>query len=233
MGSLHHSRYVKIHHSCRYHLGRNDTSENRNLETVSLASIYKQHFSCEVNSRNLCLLLQTYMHRSDINLAREINATNGKPLFGATRTLKVPVLNMTGDRSPHVDATVAFNGRLQPNKCTWMKIQDCAMVLEEQPGKVAEAVKLFVQGLGYIFKPKKSQSATSTPMRTARSAQAQAQVGSESTVTSPEAEVATEEMVKTANDVIRGLEALTATTTAAEDGISNKNANEPIEVNLM
>ena len=173
------------------------------------------------------------MHRSDINLAREINATNGKPLFGATRTLKVPVLNMTGDRSPHVDATVAFNGRLQPNKCTWMKIQDCAMVLEEQPGKVAEAVKLFVQGLGYIFKPKKSQSATSTPMRTARSAQAQAQVGSESTVTSPEAEVATEEMVKTANDVIRGLEALTATTTAAEDGMSNKNANEPIEVNLM
>ena len=31
--------------------------------------------------------------------------------------------NMTGDQSPHVDATVVFNGRLQPNRCTWMKFQ--------------------------------------------------------------------------------------------------------------
>ena len=43
---------------------------------------------------------------------------------------------MTGDQSPHVDATVVFNGRLQPNKCTWMKFQDSAMILEEQPAKV-------------------------------------------------------------------------------------------------
>jgi dienelactone hydrolase len=57
-----------------------------------------------------------------LNLAREI-AANGKELLGATRALKSPVLNMTGDHSPHVDATVAFNGRLQPNRCTWMKIQ--------------------------------------------------------------------------------------------------------------
>ncbi len=52
---------------------------------------------------------------------------------------------MTGDRSPHVDATVAFNGRLQPDSCQWMKIQDAAMIIEEQPGKVAEALKLFLQ----------------------------------------------------------------------------------------
>ena len=107
------------------------------------------------------------MQRSDLNLAREI-APNGKVLYGASsRALKSPVLNMTGDHSPHVEATVAFNGRLQPNKTTWMKIQvlyrrsdlifffiftlfqDAAMILEEQPSKVAEAVKLFLQGLGY------------------------------------------------------------------------------------
>ena len=57
-----------------------------------------------------------------MNLAREI-APNGKALYGASRALKSPVLNMTGDHSPHVEATVAFNGRLQPNKTTWMKIQ--------------------------------------------------------------------------------------------------------------
>ena len=44
-------------------------------------------------------------------------------LGASVRALKTPVLNMTGDHSPHVEATVAFNGRLQPNKCTWMKIQ--------------------------------------------------------------------------------------------------------------
>merc|ERR1712226_1754033 len=96
----------------------------------------------------------------------------GKPMFGSTRTLKMPVINMTGDQSPHVDATVVFNGRLQPNRCTWMKIQDAAMILEEQPAKVGEAVKLFLQGLGYtlrrvgqasINRSQRSSSVTSTP----------------------------------------------------------------------
>jgi len=134
-----------------YHLGRPD-AEGRGIDAISVASIYKQYFISGgnegPNGKNLALLLQSYVQRSDLNLAREI-APNGKELLGATRALKTPVLNMTGDHSPHVDATVAFNGRLQPNKCTWMKIQDSAMILEEQPAKVAEAVKLFLQGLGY------------------------------------------------------------------------------------
>ena len=125
-------------------------------------------WSCDVNARNLSLLLGAYMARSDLNLSREV-ATNGKPMFGSTRTLKMPVLNMTGDHSPHTEATVAFNGRLQPNKCTWMKIQDSAMILEEQPGKVAEAVKLFLQGLGYVLRPKKAQSVSGTPIHRATS----------------------------------------------------------------
>jgi len=58
------------------------------------------------------------MNRTDLGLAREI-AANGKAILGSTRTLKMPVLNMTGDYSPHVEGTVAFNGRLQPHKCTW------------------------------------------------------------------------------------------------------------------
>ena len=39
------------------------------------------------------------------------------------------------------------------------------MVLEEQPGKVAEAVKLFLQGLGYIMRPKKAASTQGTPVK--------------------------------------------------------------------
>jgi hypothetical protein len=30
-----------------------------------------------------------------------------------------------------------------------LQIQDCGMVLEEQPGKVSEAFRLFLQGQGY------------------------------------------------------------------------------------
>ena len=118
------------------------------------------------------MLLQAYMARNDLGLAREM-ASNGKPMFGASRTLKMPVINMTGDQSPHVDATVVFNGRLQPNRCTWMKIQDAAMILEEQPAKGGEAVKLFLQGLGYTLRrvgqasssnrSQRSSSVTSTP----------------------------------------------------------------------
>ena len=61
----------------------------------------------------------------------------------------MPVLNMVGDQSPHIDATVTLNGRLDPALATWMKVGDAGMVLEEQPAKVAEAMVLFLQGLGY------------------------------------------------------------------------------------
>jgi len=30
-----------------------------------------------------------------------------------------------------------------------MKLSDCGMVLEEQPAKVSESMRLFIQGLGY------------------------------------------------------------------------------------
>ena len=93
--------------------------------------ISRQYFSSGgsegPNGKNLALLLHSYVQRTDLNLAREI-APNGKELLGASRALKTPVLNMTGDHSPHVEATVAFNGRLQPNRCTWMKIQVCIYI---------------------------------------------------------------------------------------------------------
>ena len=117
---------------CRYHLGRapsevsSPSSSSASLDALSLSSIYKQHFSSEVNPRNLGLLVASYMQRTDLALSREV-AANGKPMLGSARSLRPPVLNMTGDRSPHVDATVALNGRLQPNKCTWMKLQGSLM----------------------------------------------------------------------------------------------------------
>ena len=60
-----------------------------------------------------------------------------------------------GAISPFVDETVTLNGKLNPINTTWMKIQDAAMILEEQPGKVAEAFRLFMQGQGYCLNLRK------------------------------------------------------------------------------
>jgi len=95
---------------------------------------------------------------------------NGKPFIGqVSKSLQMPVLNIVGDHSPHVEATVTLNGRLDPAKCTWMKIGEAGMVLEEQPNKVAEAIRLFIQGLGHTLKTSnafpRSQSACATPTK--------------------------------------------------------------------
>ena len=72
---------------------------------------------------------------------------------------QVPVLNVVGAYSPFVDETVTLNGKLNPSSTNWLKIQDCAMVVEEQPSKVAEAFRLFMQGQGYCLKIRKKSIA--------------------------------------------------------------------------
>lgn len=73
--------------------------------------MYRDYFMRHVNPTNLSLLNDSFVRRSDLGIDRE----------GAT--LRVPVLNVTGADSPHVDDTVVFNGRLNPNKSTWMKVR--------------------------------------------------------------------------------------------------------------
>jgi hypothetical protein len=89
-----------------------------------LLSMYKHYWQKDVQCRNLAMLVEQYIWRTDITMDRE------------TQTLKVPVLNLVGGLSPHVEDTVTTNGRLDPPKTSWIKIMDCAMVLEEHPGKV-------------------------------------------------------------------------------------------------
>ncbi|XP_055690693.1 protein NDRG3 isoform X2 [Lutzomyia longipalpis] len=122
-----------------HHFGRN--LEERNHDLVQM---YKNHFERSINPTNLGMWIHAYIHRTDLNIAR---TPSGSPQNSTT--LKMPVINITGALSPHVDDTVTLNGRLDPTNSSWMKIQDCAMVLEEQPGKLAEAFRLFLQGEGY------------------------------------------------------------------------------------
>uniref|UniRef100_A0AAR5PA91 Protein NDRG3 n=1 Tax=Dendroctonus ponderosae TaxID=77166 RepID=A0AAR5PA91_DENPD len=122
-----------------HHFGRNTEDRSRDL-----VQVYKSYFERNVNPTNLALFIDSYVKRTDLNIHRDPDPTKKN-----AATLKVPVINITGASSPHVDDTVTFNGRLDPTNSSWMKISDCGMVLEEQPGKVSEAFRLFLQGEGY------------------------------------------------------------------------------------
>ena len=132
-----------------HHLG--SSSKPRDGREDCLVPLYRQYFASEVNPANLSLLLQSYASRRDISLHR--------------KTVQMPVLNLVGDRCPHLDATITFNMKVDPAKTTWMKINNAGMVLEEQPDKVAEALSLFLQGLGHNVKIGRSRSAPTRPSR--------------------------------------------------------------------
>lgn len=117
-----------------HHFGRG--TEERNHDLVQ---VYRNYFERYISPGNLALFIDSYVRRSDLNMARS----------GAT--LSMPVLNISGALSPHMEETVTLNSRLDPSNSSWMKISDCGMVLEEQPNKVSEALRLFLQGLGYAI----------------------------------------------------------------------------------
>ena len=130
------NHYHELHHYHDYHL------------TLTL-QVYKDYFCKSVNAANLAGLVEQYIWRTDITLTRDISEKN---------TLQAPVLNLVGIHSASaiIDETVTFNGRLTPTKTNWMKIQEAAMILEETPDKVCQALRLFLQGQGYCLSIRKN-----------------------------------------------------------------------------
>jgi pimeloyl-ACP methyl ester carboxylesterase len=124
-----------------HHFGKVD--EERNFDLIQ---IYKQYFERSINSFNLGLFMESYVKRTDLGIIRELDLEKKKTV----RMIRCPTMMITGNFSPHVDDTVTMNGRLDPSNSNWMKIQDCGLVLEEQPAKVSEAIRLFLQGQGYV-----------------------------------------------------------------------------------
>lgn len=129
--------------------------EERNHD---LAQVYRQYFNKSINAHNLSLFIDSFIKRTDIQIVREMDPIKKE----TAKNFKCPVLLMAGSYSPHLDDTVNMNGRLDPTKSTWMKLSDCGMVLEEQPGKVSEALTLFIQGLGYALHQCRRKSSTAS-----------------------------------------------------------------------
>ena len=60
------------------------------------------------------------------------------------------VLNVTGFTSPHKDDVIDTQDHCDPRKASYVEFSDCGgAILDEQPGKMAEAIRLFLQGLGH------------------------------------------------------------------------------------
>ncbi|XP_078608059.1 protein NDRG3-like [Branchiostoma floridae x Branchiostoma japonicum] len=112
-----------------------------------LVHAYRENLVRSVNPVNLAMFVDSYIKRNDMALHREVDPAKKK----IQKTIKCPVLLVGGDYSPHIEDVVEMNSRLDPVETQWIKMADCGgMVLEEQPGKMCEAFKLFLQGMGYI-----------------------------------------------------------------------------------
>ncbi|XP_029298492.1 protein NDRG1a isoform X2 [Cottoperca gobio] len=105
---------------------------------------YRHHIMNDMNQFNLHLFVKSYESRRDLEIERPIPGSS-------VRTLKCHSLLVVGDSSPAVEAVVECNTKLDPTKTTLLKMADCGgMPQVDQPGKLTEAFKYFIQGMGYM-----------------------------------------------------------------------------------
>ncbi|XP_060915986.1 protein NDRG1a isoform X1 [Labrus mixtus] len=109
-----------------------------------LIGTFRHHILNDMNQFNLHLFVKSYESRRDLEIERPVPGSN-------VRTLKCPSLLVVGDSSPAVEAVVECNTKLDPTKTTLLKMADCGgMPQVDQPAKLTEAFKYFIQGMGYM-----------------------------------------------------------------------------------
>uniref|UniRef100_A0A674NCD0 Protein NDRG2 n=1 Tax=Takifugu rubripes TaxID=31033 RepID=A0A674NCD0_TAKRU len=105
-----------------------------------LIGTYRHHIQQGMNHFNLDLFVKAYESRRDLEIERPVPGSH-------VRTLKCPSLLVVGDNSPAVDAVVSSSSSVfRP----LLQMADCGgMPQVDQPGKLTEAFKYFIQGMGY------------------------------------------------------------------------------------
>ncbi|XP_053705020.1 protein NDRG3-like isoform X1 [Synchiropus splendidus] len=125
-----------------HHFSPDELTENKEL-----IQTYRLHISQDIPQDNLAMFYTSYDTRLELQMERPVPGLNENEV----KTLRCPALLVVGDTSPAVDAVVECNSRLNPIKTTLLKMADCGGLPQVvQPGKLAEAFKYFVQGMGYI-----------------------------------------------------------------------------------
>uniref|UniRef100_A0A3Q3BK42 Protein NDRG2 n=1 Tax=Kryptolebias marmoratus TaxID=37003 RepID=A0A3Q3BK42_KRYMA len=111
-----------------------------------LVATYRHYITTTMNQSNVSQFLRSYNSRSALEMER--------PPLGANtnvKTLTCSTLLVVGDNSPAVEAVVECNSKLNPTKTTFLKMADCGGLPQvDQPAKVIEALKYFIQGMGHL-----------------------------------------------------------------------------------
>ncbi|XP_031709033.1 protein NDRG1-like [Anarrhichthys ocellatus] len=137
-----------------------------------LIATYRHNITTTMNQSNVTQFLHSYSKRNALEVERPVPGGNIN-----ARTLKCSTLLVVGDNSPAVEAVVDCNSKLDPTKTTLLKMADCGGLPQvDQPAKVIEALKYFIQGMGYLS----SASMTRLRSRTASSSSISSVDGSRS-----------------------------------------------------
>lgn len=114
-------------------------SQDELTNNTELVQTVRQHMVSAPNLANIQLYWNSYNSRRDLDMDR------------AATTLKCPVLLVVGDQAPHEDAVVECNAKLDPTNTSFLKMADSGGLPQfTQPGKLTEAFKYFIQGMGYM-----------------------------------------------------------------------------------
>ncbi|KAM4894653.1 protein NDRG4 isoform 1-T1 [Sylvia borin] len=119
-------------------------SQEELMNNTELVQSYRQQIGSVVNQFNLQLFLNMYNGRRDLDINRPGTVPNAK-------TLRCPVMLVVGDNAPAEEGVVECNSKLDPTNTTFLKMADSGGLPQvTQPGKLTEAFKYFLQGMGYI-----------------------------------------------------------------------------------
>uniref|UniRef100_A0A8C2X3K9 Protein NDRG2 n=1 Tax=Cyclopterus lumpus TaxID=8103 RepID=A0A8C2X3K9_CYCLU len=124
--------------------------------------------------------LRSYNNRTALEVERPVAGGNIN-----ARTLKCSTLLVVGDNSPAVEAVVDCNSKLDPTKTTLLKMADCGGLPQvDQPAKVIEALKYFIQGMGYSDAEYKKHLSSLSPVSSASMTRLRSRTASGSSVSS-------------------------------------------------
>uniref|UniRef100_A0A2K5VR95 Protein NDRG4 n=1 Tax=Macaca fascicularis TaxID=9541 RepID=A0A2K5VR95_MACFA len=119
-------------------------SQEELVNNTELVQSYRQQIGNVVNQANLQLFWNMYNSRRDLDINRPGTVLNAK-------TLRCPVMLVVGDNAPAEDGVVECNSKLDPTTTTFLKMADSGGLPQvTQPGKLTEAFKYFLQGMGYM-----------------------------------------------------------------------------------
>ncbi|KAM9568379.1 protein NDRG4 isoform 7-T7 [Salvelinus alpinus] len=119
-------------------------SQEELMNNTELVQSYRQQINNTINQVNLQLFWNMYNSRRDLEMNRSGTIINAK-------TLKCPVMLVVGDNAPAEEGVVECNSKLDPTNTTFLKMADSGGLPQlTQPGKLSEAFKYFLQGMGYI-----------------------------------------------------------------------------------